>query len=90
MRPRRWAGAVQRPLKLIVRCRDTNAPCQLATLAVLDTLGACQPAYPPPPGYVEACYGPDYGKRLTGLPASFTMRMAATEQHNSGPPYRRS
>jgi hypothetical protein len=29
VRPRRWAGAVQRPLKLIVRCRDTNAPCQL-------------------------------------------------------------
>ena len=52
----------------------------VVTLAVLDTLGACQPAYPPPPGYVEACYGPDYGKRLTGPPASFTMRMAATEQ----------
>jgi len=43
------------------------------------TLVACEPAFPPPPGFVEACYGGDFRKHLVGTRAKRLIVVKASE-----------
>src|SRR5882672_2785037 len=46
--------------------RATSLAC--AVLALVATLATgCKPQYPPPPGYVDECYGGDFRRHLNGL-----------------------
>jgi len=42
-------------------------------------LCACGPAYPPPAGFVEACYGGNFAKKLDGAAPKFTMHIRALQ-----------
>jgi hypothetical protein len=39
----------------------------------------CSPEYPPPAGYVEACYGGDFSKHLSGARPKLSMLVEATQ-----------
>jgi hypothetical protein len=51
--------------------------CCLASLIAF-SFCACSPKYPPPPGFVNACYGGD-ARRLDGETPKFTMQIRATQ-----------
>jgi hypothetical protein len=42
-------------------------------------LCSCSPAYPPPAGFVAACYGGDIGKKLNGAAPKLVMQIHATQ-----------
>ena len=39
----------------------------------------CSPEYPPPAGYIEACYGGDFSKYLNGARPKFSMLVHVTQ-----------
>jgi hypothetical protein len=51
----------------------------LSALALLPLAGACSPKYPPPPGYVESCYGGDFRANLNGNRPKLIMWVSADE-----------
>jgi hypothetical protein len=41
-------------------------------------LWGCSPQYPPPAGFVDACYGGDFSDKLNGATPKFTMQIHAS------------
>jgi hypothetical protein len=53
---------------------------KVAASISLCALTACGAGYPPPDGYIDACYGGDFRAKIMGAGTlQFTMRIAATE-----------
>ena len=52
----------------------------MASTVVLCSCGPQGPRYPPPPGYVDACYGGDSAKNLNGATPKFMMKIEAREE----------
>jgi hypothetical protein len=53
-----------------------NSRCAFFLLVGL--LNACSPKYPPPPGFVDACYGGNFSKRLAGATPMLYLRIQAS------------
>lgn len=47
----------------------------LRFVLVLLSLSGCGPKYPPPEGFVESCYGDDFGENLAGSKPELTIRL---------------
>jgi hypothetical protein len=52
---------------------------QLSAISLALGLCACAPAYPPPAGFVDACYGGNIAKKLNGAAPKFTMQIHAPQ-----------
>jgi hypothetical protein len=52
----------------------------VSAVGLLALMVACKPAYPPPPGFEEACYGGDFRKHLDRQVPVLTVRIKANEQ----------
>ena len=76
MPSRHLAGAPPSPT---VRCHSLPSPSRyfLAPLTAC-WLWGCTPQYPPPAGFVDACYGGDFKEKLDGATPKFTMQIRAT------------
>lgn len=53
---------------------------RLAFFLVVGLLSACSPAHPPPPGFVDACYGGNFTKALNGAIPKLYLRIHASPE----------
>jgi hypothetical protein len=49
-----------------------------AFFLLVGLINACGPKYPPPPGFVDACYGGNFSKRLAGATPKLYLRIHAS------------
>jgi len=57
---------------------DTLRKLQFILCLCVALVSSCKPSYPPPPGFVEACYGGDVSKTLDGATPRFRMQLPAS------------
>src|SRR5580704_15744984 len=55
------------------------ARCLAGAWAAAQLVG-CSPEYPPPAGYIDACYGGNFAKYLNGARPKFSLRIEASQQ----------
>ncbi|HAT41300.1 MAG TPA: hypothetical protein DCS87_06175 [Rheinheimera sp.] len=53
----------------------------LSFILILFTISGCEPAYPPPEGYVDSCYGGDFGEKLAGSKPELLITLELGVEH---------
>lgn len=53
----------------------------LSAILILFSISGCEPDYPPPEGYVESCYGGDFGENLVGAKPKLLISLELGVEH---------
>lgn len=53
----------------------------LSSILIIFAISGCEPAYPPPEGYVESCYGGDFGEKLAGAKPELLIFLELDVEH---------
>lgn len=64
----------------MVGCRIIGMFSRVALLLSVGLLCSCSPAYPPPAGFVDACYGGNFAKTLNGSTPKLYLRIHASPE----------